>query len=103
MLRAEQEKQKCKQLTEQNGGDNQHSNNKTDDNNDELSKEIEGLGRILTGTCAMCDQDTVSSTLAHILIMQDRERFVYSHKFTPLLISQLEDCLEGNDLFANCD
>ena len=68
--------------------------------NDDLSKEIEGLGRILTGTYAMCAQDTVSSTLAHILIMQDGERFVYSHGFTPLLISQLEDCLDGKEMFC---
>ena len=65
-----------------------------------MSKEIEGLGRILTGTYAMCAQDTVSSTLAHILIMQDGERFVYSHGFTPLLVSQLEDCLEGKEMFC---
>ena len=29
--------------------------------------------------------------------MQDGERFVYSHSFTPLLISQLEDFLEGKE------
>ena len=46
----------------------------------------------------MCAQDTVSSPLAHILIMQDRERFVYLHGFTPLLISQLEDCLKGKEM-----
>ena len=78
-----------------------------DDNNEdaidecsELNKEIEGLGMILTGTYAMTNQDVVSSTLAHILIMQDGERFVYSHSFTPLLISQLEDCLEGKETYC---
>ena len=100
MLRAEQEKQKRKQLTEQDDGDDLNSTDDTNDKNDDLSKEIEGLGRILTGTYAMCAQDTVSSTLAHILIMQDGERFVYSHGFTPLLISQLEDCLDGKEMFC---
>ena len=32
--------------------------------------------------------------------MQDGEQFVYSHGFTPLLISQLEDCLEGKEMFC---
>ena len=51
-----------------------------------------------TGVYVLMSQDVVSSTLAHILIIQDRERFVYSHNFVPLLISQLEDCLEGKDM-----
>ena len=50
------------------------------------------------GTYAMCAQDTASSPLAHILIMQDGDQFVYSHGFTPLLISQLEDCLKGKEM-----
>ena len=45
-------------------------------------------------------QDIVSSTLAHILIMQDGERFVYSHRFVPLLVTQLEDCLESKDMLC---
>ena len=55
---------------------NSHGDDDDDDedaNNEcnELNKEIEGLCRILTGTYAMMSQDIVSSTLTHILIMQD--------------------------------
>ena len=69
VLRAEKEKEKRKQLAEQDDGDDLNSTDDTDGESDELGKEIEGLGRILTGTYAMCAQDTVSSTLAHILIV----------------------------------
>ena len=100
VLRAEAEKRRRQQLTEQNNDNDLGGADNINGESDDLSKEIEGLGRILTGTYAMCAQDTVSSTLAHILIMQDGERFVYSHGFTPLLISQLEDCLEGKEMFC---
>ena len=51
VLRAGQEKQRRKQLTEQDDGDDLNSTVNTNDKNDDLSKDIEGLGRILTGTC----------------------------------------------------
>ena len=100
MLRAEEEKRRRKRLTEQDDSDDLGDNDTINGETDDVNKEIEGLGRILTGTYAMCAQDTVSSTLAHILIMQDGERFVYSHGFTSLLTSQLEDCLEGKEMFC---
>ena len=100
MLRAGEEKRKHKQLAEQGDDDDVDSNENVSGETDDLSKEIEGLGRILTGTYAMCAQDTVSSTLSHVLMMQDGERFVYSHGRTPLLISQLEDCLEGKEMLC---
>ena len=100
MLRAEQEKQKRKQSMERIMVRSLIAPTTLMTNKSNLSKEIEGLGRILTGTYAMCAQDTVSSTLAHILITQDGEQFVYLHNFTPLLISQLEDCLDGNEIFC---
>ena len=83
---------------EQTDGDDLDSTGDKNGESYELSKEREGLGRILTGTYVMCARDTVSSPLAHILIVQDRQQVVYSHGFTPLLISQLEDCLEGKDM-----
>lgn len=42
----------------------------------------------------MVSQDIVNSTLGHTLICQNRDRFIYSHGFRPLIISQLEDKLE---------
>ena len=54
VLRAEQEKQKRKQSMEQDDGDDLNSTDDTNAEQDDLSKEIEGLGRILTGTYAMC-------------------------------------------------
>ena len=102
-LRKTEEMRKRKRLAEQEDGDDVDDTDNVNDKCDELSKEIEGLGRILTGTYAMCAQDTVSPTLAHLIIMQDGERFVYSHGTTPLLISQLEDCLGGKTCSANYD
>ena len=100
VLREEQEKQKRKQLTEQNYGDDQYDDSKRNDKSDNLSIEIEGLGRIITDIYAKRAQDTVSLTLSHMLITQDGERFVYLQNFTPFLMSQLEDYLKGND-FSN--
>ena len=87
VLRAAHEKQKCKQLTEQNDSDDQNNNNKMSEELDKLSKEIEGLGIIFKGTYAICSHDTVRSTLVNILIMQDGEHFIYWHNFMPFLIS----------------
>ena len=50
MLHAEKENEKRKQLAEQDDGDDLNSTDDTDDESDELDKEIEGIGRILTGT-----------------------------------------------------
>ena len=100
-MRAEQERKAHLQQARLDKGSSDACDDDENATNEctELNKEIEGLGRILTGTYAMMSQDIVSSTFAHILIMQDGERFVYSHKFVPLLISQLEDCLEGKEIF----
>ena len=101
-MRNKKRRHACNRQDKIKGNNDDDDDDGEDTNNEcnELNKEIEGLDRILTGTYAMMSQYVVSSTLAHILIMQDGERFVYSHKFVPLLISQLEDCLEGKEIFC---
>ena len=56
---------------------------------------IEGLGRVITGLNALLSRDVVSSTMAHLLISQGGERFIYSHGFSYLLLHNLENILEG--------
>jgi hypothetical protein len=58
---------------------------------------VEGLGRVLTGVNAALNRNVVSSTMAHLLICQGGSRFVFSHPFKPLLLSQMKDVLEGNE------
>jgi hypothetical protein len=48
-----------------------------------------------TGLNAASSRATVSSTLAHTLICQKGSRLTYSHEFKNLLLSQMEDVLEG--------
>ena len=59
---------------------------------------IEGLGRVLTGINAALSRNVVSSTMAHLLICQGGSRFTYSHDFANLLLTQLEDVLEGKEV-----
>ena len=55
----------------------------------------EGLFRMLGGMHAATSRYVVSSTMAHLLICQNRTRFQFSHDFTDLLVGQIEATLEG--------
>ena len=58
---------------------------------------VEGLSRFLTGLRAHLSSNIMSSTMAHLLVTQG-SRFTFSHEFSHLLLSQLEDLLEGNEI-----
>jgi hypothetical protein len=70
----------------------------TDAANENGSDYVEGLGRVLTGVNAALNRNVVSSTMAHLLICQHGSRFVFSHKFQHLLLSQMKDVLEGKEI-----
>jgi len=60
---------------------------------------VEVLGRFLTAiNDAAQSRDVVSATMAHFLICNDGSRFNFSHEFTNLLLTQMEDCLEGKQV-----
>lgn len=56
----------------------------------------EGLVRMLSGMSAATCRYTISATMGHLLISQSGTRFKFSHKFSDLLVGQLEAALEGN-------
>jgi hypothetical protein len=56
---------------------------------------VEGLKRILSAINAATSRDTVSAPMAANLVHQKGTRFKHSHDFQPLLLSQIEDELEG--------
>eukprot|EP00986_Skeletonema_menzelii_P019921 scaffold29575_cov320-Skeletonema_menzelii.AAC.1 len=58
----------------------------------------EGLSRILSCMNANMTKAICSSTMAHLLILnKDGQRFEYSHDFSNILVSQMEDVLEGGE------
>ena len=69
----------------------------TSNEDDEQACYIEGLGRVITGVNALLSRDVVSSTMAHLLISQQGDRFTYSHKFSHLLLQNMENVLEEKD------
>ena len=56
---------------------------------------VEGLKRMLAAVNAATSRDTVSAPMAANLVHQKGTRFVFSHGFQALLLSQIEDELEG--------
>ena len=59
---------------------------------------VEGLCRLLGGMNAATSRDVISATMAHLLVCRGGTRFKFSHDFGPLLISQLEATLEGENV-----
>ena len=58
---------------------------------------VEGLSRVLSGIRAHMLSSIISPPLAHLLVCQD-SRFSFSHEFSHLLVSQIEDYLDGNTI-----
>ena len=56
---------------------------------------VEGLCMLLCGVTANLSSSIFSAPLAHVLIVDD-SRFKFSHKNSPLLLTQTKHVLEGN-------
>jgi hypothetical protein len=80
-----------------NANDGDDEDGEPNDGSDQAC-HIEGLGRIMTGINSLLSSNVVSSTMAHLLICQEGERFTYSHQFAHLLLSQMEDLLDGKEI-----
>ncbi len=59
---------------------------------------VEGLSRVLSGLNAATTRNVISATMAHLIPCNNGLRFVYSHDFLDLLVSQMEATLEGQDV-----
>lgn len=59
---------------------------------------VEGLCRMLSAMNAAQSRDKISVCMQHRLVLNNGNRFQYSHGFGQLLIGQLESRLEGEDI-----
>jgi hypothetical protein len=59
---------------------------------------VEGLSRVLSGLNAATTRNVISATMAHLIPCNNGSRFVYSHEFSDLLVSQMEATLECQDI-----
>ena len=59
---------------------------------------VEGLGRVLSGLNAATTRNVISATMAHLIPCNNGLRFVYSHEFSDLLVTQMEATLESHDI-----
>jgi len=64
----------------------------THDANDEFNKS---LCILPSGLRAATSRHVVSATMAHLLVSFNGTRFIFSHDFGHLLVTQLEATLEG--------
>ena len=60
----------------------------------------EGLSRVLSGLNASTSRAKISSTMAHLISCNNGSRFVYSHEFSNLLVTQMEATLEEQETFV---
>ena len=73
---------------ELNMSDNDTESDQCQFNN--VPDSVEGLSRLLSGISAHMCSNIVAAPLGHFIVDND-SRFLYSHKFSNLLLSQLED------------
>ena len=69
-------------------------------NDDEEQRDpdfVEGLGMMLAGIRAHLSANVHSSTMGHLLVTQG-SRFTFSHEFSHMLLSQLEDKMNGLEM-----
>ena len=69
---------------------------------DNVRDWIEGLSLLLSGINAATSRSTVSAPIAHNLVLQLGQRFVFSHDFVELLVGQLEDVMNNRDVGFIC-
>lgn len=86
------------QRAQNNGNINGNADADADAGDEPIACHIEGLSCVMSGLNALLSSNVVSSTMAHLLISQDGERFVYSHEFSHLLLSQMEDVLDQKEI-----
>jgi hypothetical protein len=68
---------------------------------DQTTSELsfgEGLSRVLLGLNAATTRNVVSSTMTHLISCNNGSWFVFSHKFSDLIVGQKEATLEGQDI-----
>jgi hypothetical protein len=58
----------------------------------------EGLSRVLSGLNAATTRNVISATMAHLIPSNGGSRFVFSHKFSDLLVGQMEATLNGHKI-----
>jgi hypothetical protein len=58
----------------------------------------EGLSRVLLGLNAATTRNVISSTMAHLISCNNGSWFVFLHKFSDLLVGQMEATLQGQDI-----
>ncbi len=58
----------------------------------------EGLCRVLSGLNVATTRNIISATMAHLIPSNGVLRFVFSHDFSDLLVSQMEVTLKGQDI-----
>jgi hypothetical protein len=56
-----------------------------------------GLGHVLSGICAHLSSSIISATMAWHLVMNE-SRFLFSHEFVVILLSQMEDWLKNEPI-----
>ncbi len=58
----------------------------------------ESLSRVLSGLNAATTRNVISSTMAHLISCNNGSQFAFLHKFSDLLVGQMEATLEGQDI-----
>jgi hypothetical protein len=58
----------------------------------------EDISWVLLGLNAATTRNVISSAMAYIISCNNGSRFVFSHKFSDLLVEQIEATLEGQDI-----
>ena len=76
--------------------------NEDDNADDENVAEVEpsygkGLGHVLSGICAHLSSSIISATMAWHLVINE-ERFRFSHEFSGIFLSQMEDWLQNQPI-----
>jgi hypothetical protein len=74
--------------------------NQTNDCDQTISEPSfgEGLSRVLSGLNAATTKNVISSTIAHLKPCNNGSWFVFSHKFSDLLVGKMEATLDGQDI-----
>ena len=57
----------------------------------------EGLSRMLSGMCASVSKVVCSTTMAYLIVSNERSLFQFLHEFTHFLVSQIFDILDGKE------
>ena len=58
---------------------------------------VEGLSRVLSGIRAHLSSNVMSATMGHLLVTQG-SRFSFSHSFSNLLLTQLQDLINEKEV-----